>query len=202
MSAFYLDIIKDRLYTTKKDSIQRRAAQTAMYKILSALVRILAPMTCYTAEEIWKSMPHKVGENTESVMLDYYPKANPNYDDEELEEKWDKYIKIKDEVSKKLEIARADKKLGLSLEAKVILYADGKEYDFIKGKEELLKEILIVSDVEIIKGNEEKQEGAIVGVKVEKAEGEKCERCWMYSKTVGEDKDNPKICARCSSNLK
>ena len=200
MSAFYLDIIKDRLYTLKKDSIERRAAQTAMYEILSSLVRILAPMTCYTAEEIWKYMPHKQNENTQSVMLDYYPKANPKYDNEELEKKWEKYIKIKEEVAKKLELARANKEIGLSLEAKVILYADGEVYNFIKGKEELLKEIFIVSQVEIQEGKAE--DDAIIGVKVEKASGEKCERCWMYSETVGEDAEHPHICHRCSENLK
>ena len=123
-----------------------------MYEILSALVRILAPMICYTAEEIWKYMPHKIGENTQSVMLDYYPKVNPKYDNKELEEKWDKYIKIKDEVAKKLELARANKEIGLSLAAKVILYADGEEYEFIKGKEELLKEICKEMHIEIIRG--------------------------------------------------
>ncbi len=200
MSSFYLDIIKDRLYTLKKGSVARRAAQTTMYEILSSLVRILAPMTCYTAEEIWKYMPHKNGENTESVMLDYYPKANPKYDNEALEEKWAKLIKIKDEVAKKLEIARANKEIGLSLAAKVILYAEGEEYEFIKDKEELLKEIFIVSAVEIREGKAD--EGADVRVEVEQAPGEKCERCWMYSETVGEDKENPTICHRCSENLK
>ncbi len=201
MSAFYLDIIKDRLYTYKKASIQRRAAQTAMYEILSALVRILAPMTCYTAEEIWKYMPHKEGENTESVMLEYYPKVNAKYDNKELEETWDKYIKIKDEVAKKLELARANKEIGLSLAAKVTLFADETEYEFIKGKEELLKEIFIVSDVEIKQGKLPEDEEAIVSVKVEQAKGEKCERCWMYSETVGSDHHHPHICKRCSENL-
>lgn len=202
MSAFYLDIIKDRLYTSKTDSVERRAAQTAMYEILSSLVRILAPMTCYTAEEIWKYMPHKDGENKESVMLEYYPKVNPQYDNKELEETWDKYIKIKDEVAKKLELARANKEIGLSLAAKVTLFADGKTYDFIKGKEELLKEICIVSDVEIKEGKKEEDKDAIVGVSVEQASGEKCERCWMYSETVGKDENHPHICHRCSENLK
>jgi isoleucyl-tRNA synthetase len=199
MSSFYLDIIKDRLYTTKKNSIERRSAQTVMYEILSSLVRILAPMTCYTAEEIWKYMPHKKGENTESVMLEFYPKTNTKYDNKDLEAKWDKYIKIRDEVAKKLEVARANKEIGLSLEAKVILYANGAEYEFIKGKEELLKEIFIVSDVEIRQGN---NSDAIVDVNVEKASGEKCERCWMYSTTVGQDKEHPHICHRCCENLK
>lgn len=200
MSSFYLDIIKDRLYTLKKDSIARRAAQTTMYEILSSLVRILAPMTCYTAEEIWKYMPHKTSENTESVMLDYYPKVNPKYDNEPLEEKWAKLIRIKDEVAKKLEVARANKEIGLSLAAKVILYAEGDEYEFIKDKSELLKEIFIVSAVEIKEGKADTDVG--IRVEVEQAPGEKCERCWMYSETVGEDKENPTICHRCSENLK
>lgn len=200
MSSFYLDIIKDRLYTLKKDSVARRAAQTTMYEILSSLVRILAPMTCYTAEEIWKYMPHKKGENTESVMLDYYPKVNPKYDNEPLEEKWAKLIRIKDEVAKKLEVARANKEIGLSLAAKVILYAEGEEYEFIKDKSELLKEIFIVSAVEIKEGKADTDIG--IKVEVEQAPGEKCERCWMYSETVGEDKENPTICHRCSENLK
>ena len=202
MSAFYLDIIKDRLYTSKTDSIERRAAQTTMYEILSSLVRILAPMTCFTAEEIWKYMPHKDGENSESVMLSYYPVENPKYDNKELEEKWEKLIKIKDEVAKKLEIARANKEIGLSLAAKVTLYADGKEYEFIKGKEELLKEIFIVSAIEIKEGKKEEDKDSIVGVEVTVAPGEKCERCWMYSETVGEDPNHPHICHRCSENLK
>ncbi len=170
MSAFYLDIIKDRLYTAKKDSVERRAAQTTMYEILSSLVRILAPMTCYTAEEIWKFMPHRNGEDAKSVMLSYYPKENPKYDNKQIEETWAKYIKIKDEVAKKLETARASKEIGLSLEASVTLYADGDEYEFIKGKEELLKEIFIVSEVKIEKGKKEEYKDNMVEVKVEQAQ--------------------------------
>lgn len=201
MSSFYLDIIKDRLYTLKKDSVERRAAQTAMYEILSSLVRILAPMTCYTAEEIWKYMPHKANENTESVMLDYYPKVNPKYDNEELEKKWDKYIKIKEEVAKKLELARANKEIGLSLEAKVTLYPDVREYEFIKGKEELLKEIFIVSDVEIKENRRNEDTEVPIGIEVTKAQGQKCDRCWMYSETVGQNSEHPTICHRCVENL-
>ena len=109
MSNFYLDIIKDRLYTEKLNSIERRAAQTTMYEILQALVRILAPMTCFTAEEIWKFMPHKDNEKLDSVMLSYYPEINEKYNNKELEEKWNKIIKIKELVSKKLEEARSEK---------------------------------------------------------------------------------------------
>ena len=195
MSNFYLDIIKDRLYTSKKESTKRRAAQTAMYKILSGLVRIIAPMTVYTAEEIWKYMPHENGENTESIMLEYWPKVNEKYENKELEEKWNKIIAIKEEVSKALEMARAEKVIGHSLNAKVTINADKENYNFLKDKEELLQEVFIVSAVEVKEANELK-------IDVTPAEGEKCERCWMYSTTVGEDKENPTICHRCSEALK
>ena len=195
MSNFYLDIIKDRLYTSKKESTKRRAAQTAMYNILSGLVRIIAPMTVYTAEEIWKYMPHKNGENTESIMLEYWPKVNEKYENKELEEKWNKIIAIKEEASKSLEMARAEKVIGHSLNAKVTINADKENYNFLKDKEELLQEVFIVSAVEVKEANELK-------IDVTPAEGEKCERCWMYSTTVGEDKENPTICHRCSEALK
>jgi isoleucyl-tRNA synthetase len=202
MSSFYLDIIKDRLYTSKANSIERRAAQTTMYEILSTLVRILAPMTCFTAEEIWSYMPHRKGENAESVMLDYYPKVNSKFENDALSLKWSKLIKVKDAVAKKLEEARANKEIGLSLEAKVILFAEGEEYEFLKENETILAEIFIVSAVEIRENRRNEDEEVGLGVKVEKAPGEKCERCWMYSETVGEDKENPTICHRCSENLK
>ena len=195
MSNFYLDIIKDRLYTSKKESTKRRAAQTAMYNILSGLVRIIAPMTVYTAEEIWKYMPHKNGENTESIMLEYWPKVNEKHENKELEEKWNKIIAIKEEASKALEMARAEKVIGHSLNAKVTINADKENYNFLKDKEELLQEVFIVSAVEVKEANELK-------IDVTPAEGEKCERCWMYSTTVGEDKENPTICHRCSEALK
>ncbi len=195
MSNFYLDIIKDRLYTSKKDSIQRRAAQTAMYEILSGLVRIIAPMTAYTAEEIWKYMPHKNGENTESIMMEYWPVANEKYENKELEEKWNKILLIKEEVAKALELARINKIIGHSLNAKVIINADKENYEFLNNKAELLQEVFIVSEVEIKEADELK-------IDVQPAEGEKCERCWMYSTTVGEDKENPTICHKCSEALK
>jgi len=195
MSNFYLDIIKDRLYTSKKDSVKRRAAQFTMYEILSALVRIIAPMTCYTAEEIWKYMPHKENENSESIMLEFWPKANKAYENKELEEKWNRIIKVKDEAAKALEVARAEKVIGHSLNAKVIINADKENYEFLADKEDLLQEVFIVSGVEVKEAKEFKVEVAV-------ADGEKCERCWMYSTTVGEDKENPCICHKCSEALK
>ena len=201
MSQFYLDIIKDRLYTSRPDSVERRAAQTVMHEILSCLVRILAPMTCFTAEEIWSYMAHKDGENTESVMLESYPEVNPQYEDEELTLKWAKLIKVKEEVAKKLEVARANKEIGLSQEAQVTLFAEGDELEFLTGKEALLKEILMVSGVKVCENRRNEDAEVAIGVKVERAEGEKCERCWMYSTTVGESAEHPTLCERCRDNL-
>ena len=202
MSATYLDIIKDRLYTFKADSLERKSAQTAMYEILSSLVRIMAPMTSYTAEEIWKYMPHRKDDNLESVMLNYYPKVNPEYNNEALEMKWAKLIKIKELVSKKLELERAEKRIGTSLEAKVILFAEGEQFDFLKDKEELLKEIFIVSDVKVENNRRNEDEEVDIGVKIAKADGGKCERCWSYSATVGKNVEHPTLCNKCIENLK
>ena len=194
MSNFYLDIIKDRLYTAKADSIERRAAQTAMYEILNSLVRMLAPMTAFTAEEIWKFMKHREGENPESVMLTYYPEVNSKFENKELEAKWDKILKLKEDVAKILEEARSAKTIGHSLNAKVILSAEGEEYKFLNDNKDLLMTVFIVSGLEIVEGES--------SIKVEVAEGEKCERCWMYSPTVGLNLNHPTICKRCSDSLK
>lgn len=200
MSSFYLDIIKDRLYTSKKDSLERKAAQTTMYIILDTLVKLLTPMIPFTAEDIWKAMKHTKNEDVESVMLTDYPEPNDMYDNQELTDKWNKIIKVKDIVAKELENARAEKKIGSSLNAKVTIYAENEEYKFLKENEELLKTVFIISAIDI-EENARKDEIKL-GVKVQQAPGEKCERCWMYSETVGEDKENPTICHRCSEALK
>lgn len=200
MSSFYLDIIKDRLYTSKKDSLERKAAQTTMYIILDTLVKLLTPMIPFTAEDIWKAMKHTKNEDVESVMLTDYPEPNDMYDNQELTDKWNKIIKVKDIVAKELENARAEKKIGSSLNAKVTIYAENGEYKFLKENEELLKTVFIISAIDI-EENARKDEIKL-GVKVQQAPGEKCERCWMYSETVGEDKENPTICHRCSEALK
>ena len=201
MSAFYLDIIKNRLYTYKPDSLERRAAQTTMYEILSALVRILAPMTCFTAEEIWKYMPHRDGENKISVMLEYYPKQNVKFENEVLSLKWERLIKVKEIVAKQLEIARAEKKIGLSLEAKVILYTEAEEYDFIKENKEILKEICMVSGLELSENRRNQDQEVGIGVEVQPADGRKCTRCWSYSETVGKNSERAEICEDCAKVL-
>jgi len=200
MSNFYLDIIKDRLYTSKPDSVERRAAQTTMYIILNTLVKMLAPMTCYTAEEIWKYMPYAESENFESVMLCDWPEVKEEYENKELEAKWDKILSLKEEVSKKLELARAEKVIGHSLNAKVTIFANEKEYDFINENKDLLQTVFIISDLQVAENERDAEEK--LGIKVEMATGEKCERCWMYSETVGENEEHPTVCHRCAENLK
>ncbi len=204
MSNFYLDIIKDRLYTSKADSKERRAAQTVMYEILQALVRMLTPVLAFTTEEIWQFMPHRAGDDIESIQLNSWPEVNEKYIDTALAEKWDRILALRSDVSKALEVSRANKIIGHSLNAKVIIFADGADYDFVKSIEADLVTIFIISDVELKKLQEapaEVQNGEeMPGIKiaVEQATGEKCERCWMYSEYVGKDEKHPTLCRRCS----
>ena len=206
MSNFYLDIIKDRLYTQKADSKERRSAQSAMFIILDSLVRLLAPVLCFTTEEIWNAMPHKKGDDKECVLFNDLPGVNREYENKEIEEKFDKFIDIRADVSKALELARNEKVIGHSLNAHVKLYATGKLYDFLKENEADLVTVFIVSDVSVINGeNKEAYKGEQTEnlyVEVSQAEGEKCERCWMYSKTVGTDSDHPTLCKRCADVVK
>lgn len=194
MSNFYLDIIKDRLYTSKKDSLERKSAQTAMYTILNALVKLLAPMICYTVEEIWKHMPHTKQEQVESVMLSNWPEVKPEYENKQLEEKWNHILSLKEQVSKELELARANKTIGHSLNAKVTIYANEREYTFLKENKELLMTVFIISNLQIEKENTADK----IRVTVENAEGAKCERCWKYDTTVGESKTHPTLCHKCN----
>ena len=204
MSNFYLDIIKDRLYTSKADSKERRAAQTVMYEILQSLVRMLTPVLAFTTEEIWQFMPHRAGDDVESVQLNSWPEVNEKYIDTALAEKWDRILALRSDVSKALEVSRANKTIGHSLNAKVTIFADGADYDFIKSIEADLVTIFIISEAGIKKLQEapaEVQTGEeMPGIKVavEQAPGEKCERCWMFSEYVGKDEKHPTLCRRCS----
>lgn len=204
MSNFYLDIIKDRLYTSKPDSKERRAAQTVMYEILHNLVRMLTPVLAFTTEEIWQYMPHKAGDDTESVQLNSWPQVNEKYENTQLSEKWEKIFELRSDVSKALEIARANKTIGHSLNAKVTLYADGENLEFIKSIESDLVTVFIVSAVEIktiadAPATAQKgEEMPGIKVSVEQAPGDKCERCWMFSEFVGKDEKHPTLCKRCA----
>ncbi len=209
MSNFYLDIIKDRLYTENADSVQRRAAQTVMFEILDALVKLLAPVLSFTTEEIWQFMPHKSSDNRESVLFNDMPSVNGAYNDKALDEKWSKILEIRTDVSKALELARANKTIGHSLNALVSIYADSNNYAFMKAIKEDLSTIFIVSAVELKVLEELTDIDVYVGEEVEgikiavaQAPGEKCERCWIFSETVGDNDKHPTLCDRCASVIK
>ena len=203
MSNFYLDILKDRLYCEKSDSTLRRAAQTVMYKVLSAISRLVAPILSFTADEIWGYIPHSVKDNTKSIFLNDMPEKSGISVTEEFKDKWNLIYELRDEAKKALEIKRNEKIIGKSLEADVEIYADGDLFDKINAVASLLPEIFIVSRVEVLKGEGEfKGDMDGVSLSVRKASGEKCERCWIYSDDIGHDHDHPTLCARCASVVK
>ncbi len=193
MSNFYLDVLKDRLYTEKADSKSRRAAQTAIYIILDSMTRMIAPILAYTSDEIWKYMPHRADANAECVLFNDMPTPVEISLDADFIANWDKIHDLRDTVKKQLEVAIKDKMIKSSLEASVTLAASGAEYEFIKSVENELAAAFIVSEVVV-----EQAEGELQ-VTVNKAQGEKCERCWAYSKTVGDNADHPTLCARCAA---
>lgn len=200
LSNFYLDVLKDRLYVEGAGSVSRRAAQTAIYRILRGLTLVLAPIIPFTCEEIWSYLPKQEGDSPESVMFHEMPKGAASDQNEALLNKWERVHAVRDSVNKLLEQARAEKKIGKSLEAKVVLYAEGGLHEFITSVSSLLPAVLIVSQVETVNGQggaaAELVEG--LGVEVLAADGEKCERCWAFSDTVGKDAGHPTLCARCA----
>lgn len=198
MSNFYLDIIKDRLYCEKEDSEVRRAAQTAMYRILSAVARLAAPIISFTAEEIWTYMPHTSTDDKESIFLNQMPEKSGIEFSDEFVSKWEFIYSTRETVNKVLEEKRNEKLIGKSLEANIIIHCGESLYEKYNALTEELKDILIVSGVSASKdGNDEVPE-----IEVIKAEGEKCERCWSYSNTVGSDSEHPTLCARCAAVVK
>lgn len=208
MSAFYLDIIKDRLYTEGTNSIERRSAQTVMTEILVTLTKMIAPILSFTAEEIWETLP-EVLKDRESVLLTDWYKENDEYLNPEIENKWVEIIKVRKEANKSLEKARQgkDRIIGNSLDAKVMLHStDAEIQKFLVENREKLELALIVSEVEIVENIDETftkgEEATDLCIKVLHAEGEKCERCWKYSKELGKDPKHPTLCPRCASVLK
>ena len=205
MSNFYLDVIKDRLYVEKSDGLERRSAQTVIYLVLSTLVKMIAPILSYTAEEIWKYMPHLKSEDPKSVFLN-----DMNYEidinvSEDFMERWDKIHKIRDEIKKILEIQRKNKVIGSSLEADVTIYCGKSLLDFIKENICDLKLTLMVSKVSVEasgKGEYDAENIKDLSISISHSQYQKCERCWNYSATVGKDKENPTICKRCIEVLK
>ena len=201
LSKLYVDITKDRLYTDAKTSVSRRCAQTAMYTVVSALCRLMAPILSFTAEEVWQSMPHKAEEKGASVFLNDMPVYDEAYDFPALSEQWNRLLDLRDDVMKALELARADKQIGKSLDAKVTVWTeDEAQYELLDSFAGQLPLIFITSAAKVVKGAA--PEGAFtetasgIAVLVEPADGCKCDRCWTYV-TDGTQVEDAYLCPRC-----
>jgi isoleucyl-tRNA synthetase len=203
LSAIYLDILKDRLYTSRKDSLERQSAQTAIYHILDALVRMVAPVLSFTADEVWQSMP---GQRKESVHLTDFPALTPEVKDDALATRWMRLFTVRAEVLKALELARAQKTIGHPLDAAVTISAPTEELTFLRENAPELKMIFIVSKVELVEeiSGESYEPADLPGyrIAVTPATGDKCERCWCYDEEIGADSDHPTICPRCVAAVK
>ncbi len=204
MSNFYLDVIKDRLYCDARDSLSRRGAQTAIFEILDALVRLLAPILAFTADEIWQEMPHRNGDDPRHVMLNDMPKPDAAWTfPEEEEERWRLLTALRTDVLKALEQKRADKSIGKPLDAAVTLYVSDEARDaFGKLAGMDLTKLFIVSEVRVVNGTGSGLSGeAFPGVTVlaEPCAYERCERCWTRSESVGHDVEHPTLCERCAA---
>jgi isoleucyl-tRNA synthetase len=201
LSAFYLDILKDRLYTSPPKSDARKSAQTVMYVMLDCLARIMAPLLPFTAEEIWEHMPAH-GDKAPSVHLALLPEANSQWKDEGLAEKWEAILNLRAEVTKALEEARSAKQIGHPLDAAVTISANEDLYNLLQPYAGDLRFIFIVSSVSLFKDKEldgsfESENVKGLSIKIEAAAGEKCERCWIHETSVGSDSEHPTICQRC-----
>jgi isoleucyl-tRNA synthetase len=195
MSSFYLDILKDRLYTHATHSIPRRSAQTAIWEILDSFTRLIAPILSFTSEEVYDSMYEGIsnGGKAESVHLLLFPKQEELQIDESLLAEWEKMKEVREPVLKALEEARQRGMIGNSLEAKVKLRAFGKTAELLLRHASDLRYIFIVSRVEL-----EQAEGkGDLEIEIQKADGRKCERCWNYSVEIGKDLEFPTLCERC-----
>ncbi|MDP8261972.1 MAG: isoleucine--tRNA ligase [Candidatus Ancaeobacter aquaticus] len=204
MSSFYFDILKDRLYTAYRDSRQRRSAQTVLHEILLILVKVLSPILSFTAEEVWGYIDQKSRDNIESVHMSSWPSHSKDRIDNTLEKKWSKMIEVRKEVLKVLEEMRKNKVIGNSLQARVCLCAENEEIKALLDEyKDQLQAIFIVSDVEFCsreKVNDNFTNSDTIAnffIYAEKAHGEKCERCWCYSVSVGEHSEHKTICQKC-----
>ncbi len=197
LSAFYLDVLKDRLYVSHPDDRKRRSSQTALFHLVNVLVRLLAPILSFTAEEIWNAFKPVSSFPEESVHLTRFAAIPENFTDETLAERWQTLLEIRQEVSRVLEEKRKNKEIGHSLDARVTLSAGDRLYRLLKSYEDELDDIFIVSSVEL-----KASDGDALTVEAAPAEGEKCERCWHYKADVGSDSEYPTVCSRCAAVLR
>jgi len=205
LSAFYLDILKDRLYTFAPDSHGRRSAQTVMNAILDSMVRIMAPIFSFTAEEVWQYLPQPESREA-SVHMGAFPEENPLWDNPEIGGVWGRLMEARSEMTRALEKARVEKQIGHSLDAWVEIAADDELFGIFKKYEDQLATFFIVSKATLTQDDafepswiSEEIEG--LKIRVDKAPGKKCDRCWIYDATVGDHEKHPTVCSRCEGVL-
>jgi isoleucyl-tRNA synthetase len=206
LSAIYFDVLKDRLYTSAPKSLARRSAQTALWRLGEALVRLLAPVMSFTAEEIWGFLPAVAGRS-ESVHVTLFPQPKEltgaipgDLNVVALQSDWDTLLTIRTEALKVLETARAEKTIGGSLEAQLHVAAPAQLFPVLERHRDQLRYLFIVSDVVLEKSSGSNGDTGLT-ITVNRAPGQKCERCWNYSTHVGEDQAYPTVCERCSAVL-
>jgi isoleucyl-tRNA synthetase len=202
LSSFYFDVLKDRLYTFAPNNRGRRSAQTAIHHIARALVRLIAPVLVFTSEEVWKHLPQPASA-APSVHMANFPAAEhfENAFDEPRAKNWDRLLAVREAVLKALEPVRAAKTISANLEARVTLAAIGELGALLQKYATQLPAFFIVSQVEIAAGKMDDSSPAAgiegLQIRVERAHGKKCERCWNYSTHVGESAEYPTLCERC-----
>lgn len=199
LSSFYLDFAKDVLYIEAADDKRRRSIQTGYYEILTTLVKLLTPIIPHTMDEVWEYIP---GVEAESVQLTDIPEPREIAGLDNITEKWDHFMNVRDDVLKALEEARNEKEIGKSLEAKVTIAPKSKETKEVLESMNHMHQYLIVSEANVTDSNPSMKAYQYVDVLVEKHPGEKCERCWVSTDTKGEDPDHPALCSRCASVVK
>ena len=205
LSKIYIDVTKDRVYTEKKDSVARRAAQSAMFTVLDGLVRLIAPILAFTSDEIWQMMPHRKSDDAGHVLFNDMPVYNENDPYAEIAAKYNAFFLLRDDVLKALENARNEKKIGKSLEAKVTIFTeDEKKAELLEGFGSELATLLIVSEATVVKAAA--PEGALIGQSgiaalAQAADGCKCDRCWTVVKEGQSTEDGGFLCIRCLENI-
>ena len=206
LSAIYFDVLKDRLYTSAPKSLARRSAQTALWRLGEALVRLLAPVMSFTAEEVWQYLPAPSGRS-DSVHLEHFPAPEDltgtlrtGFDAAALKNDWETLLSVRDQALKALETARNEKRIGSSLEAQIRLSAPQSMYPVLERYHDQMRYLFIVSDVVLEKLPASDGDAGLT-IEVLHAPGHKCERCWNYSTRVGEDNNYPTVCERCSAVL-
>ncbi|MGH9583181.1 MAG: class I tRNA ligase family protein, partial [Bryobacteraceae bacterium] len=206
LSATYFDILKDRLYTTAPASHARRGAQTALHRLNLALVRLLAPILSFTCEEVWRHTKPRAADAAESIHMEYFPKPqeltaglSPSQRQDAAD--WDRLLDVRDTVLKALDDSRERKIIGSSLEAAVSLQAGGDLYELLAKHAADLPAWFIVSQVGLARIQNPDRQGGALQIRVDRARGDKCERCWKYTGDVGSNAEFPTVCAACAAVL-